>query len=272
VRENDYSSITESPGLGASAEQLSALYTRYRFAAEHVADRDVLEVACGTGTGLGYLAQTARRVVGGDIESQNLRVARKTYRGTPSIALQQFDAGRLPFADDSFDVVLLFEAIYYLPDVKRFLQETRRILRPGGKLILSTVQPEWDGFNPSPFSTHYFTATELEELMTQQGFSARLYMGFPAVAMSPTQHLIRRLRQTAVRWKLVPRTMRGKQFLKRLFYGKLKPIPPTVDDATAPAADLIPRSDSSPVRNFKFLYLLAELPSEPVRNVLRRAA
>lgn len=272
MRENDYSGITESPGLGASAEQLSALYTRYRFAAEHVADRDVLEVACGTGTGLGYLARTAGRVVGGDIEQQNLHIARQTYRNTSSIALQQFDAGRLPFAEDSFDVVLLFEAIYYLPNAKRFLQETRRILRPGGKLILSTVQPEWDGFNPSPFSTHYFTATELENLVKENGFTARLYTGFPAVAMSPTQHLIRRLRQTAIRWKLVPRTMRGKQFLKRLFYGRLKPIPPTVDDTTAPAAELIPLSVSGPVRNFKFLYLLAELPSEPAGNVLRRAA
>jgi len=272
VRENDYSGITESPGLGASAEQLSALYTRYRFAAEHVVDRDVLEVACGTGTGLGYLARTARRVVGGDIEQQNLRIARQTCRDTPSITLQQFDAGRLPFTEDSFDVVLLFEAIYYLPDAEQFLRETRRILRPGGKLILSTVQPEWDGFNSSPFSTHYFTAAELQDLMKKHGFSARLYTGFPTVAMSPTQHLIRRLRRTAVRWKLVPRTMRGKVFLKRLFYGKLKPIPPTIDDATAPAAELIPLSVSGPVRDFKFLYLLAELPSEPAINVLRRAA
>lgn len=76
----DYSSITESPNLQATQEQLARLYQRYRFARQFAKDNDVLEVTCGSGIGLGYLAKVAHRVVGVDIEEKNVNLARKYYR------------------------------------------------------------------------------------------------------------------------------------------------------------------------------------------------
>lgn len=52
--------ITEAPSTGASTEQMSILYTRYNVARRYAAGRDVLEVACGAGVGLGLIAGIAK--------------------------------------------------------------------------------------------------------------------------------------------------------------------------------------------------------------------
>src|SRR2546427_9416346 len=108
----DYTSVAETPTLKASREQVSMLYTRYHFAADHCLGKVVLEVACGAGQGLGYLAKKAKLVVGGDYTENLLRVAQRSYNRR--VPLLHLDAHALPFRDSSFDVVLLYEAIYYL--------------------------------------------------------------------------------------------------------------------------------------------------------------
>ncbi|MCR4292307.1 MAG: class I SAM-dependent methyltransferase [Candidatus Kuenenia sp.] len=76
----DYSVITEFPGLQASQEQIERLYQRYHFAQQFASVKDVLEVACGSGIGLGYLAQAANKVIGVDIEEKNVNLAKEYYR------------------------------------------------------------------------------------------------------------------------------------------------------------------------------------------------
>ena len=102
--------------------------------------------------------------------------------GSPKITVRAFHAEELPFPSESFDLVLLFEAIYYLPDVRRFFKETQRVLRPGGTLLIVTVNPEWDGFNPSPLCTRYWSAAELLAALEEAGFAARVQGAFPETA------------------------------------------------------------------------------------------
>ncbi|MEK7217323.1 MAG: class I SAM-dependent methyltransferase [Chloroflexota bacterium] len=130
----DFSNVTEVPGARASREQAAMLYTRYAFAARLCRGKEILEVACGSGMGLGFLARTAKRVVGGDCTQGLLRQARKHYGAR--IPLVRLDAHGLPFRDSSFDAIILYEAIYYLADPSLFLQECRRVLREGGSLIV----------------------------------------------------------------------------------------------------------------------------------------
>ncbi|MGH7127461.1 MAG: class I SAM-dependent methyltransferase, partial [Planctomycetaceae bacterium] len=162
--------------------------------------------------------------------------------------------------DASFDVVILFEAIYYLKHPKRFLIEARRVLRPGGRLLISTVHPQWRGFNPSPFSVHYPTAGELYDLVHAEGFTTHLYAAFPAKPIGSAGRLISWVRRLAVAGRLIPRTMRGKELLKRLFYGQLSPVPRIVHDGMAPCADMVTLSSDANAREYKFLYVLAEAP------------
>jgi SAM-dependent methyltransferase len=220
----DFSTVTELPGQPATRLQLAMLSARYGWAAGYAAGKDVAEIACGAGLGLGWLARLARSVEAGDLNDANLRAAQETYAGRAKIRLRSFDALDLPFDRQSLHMLLLFEAIYYLPDAEGFFREARRVLKPGGTLLISTVNREWSGFNPSPFHTHYFSAAELAEALTRSGFAVQVRAGFPE-RRGIADDLLGAVRRAAVSMRLIPRTMTGKAFLKRLFYGRLQEIP-----------------------------------------------
>ena len=135
----DYSKVTEVPGVKASSEQIERLVNRYKFAEQFCENKDVLEVACGSGQGLGYLAKKSKRVVGVDVEPENLKYAQDYYKDRNKIELQLMDAHQLKFEANSFDVVILYEAIYYLEKPDRFINEAFRVLRKNGILIIGTV-------------------------------------------------------------------------------------------------------------------------------------
>jgi SAM-dependent methyltransferase len=141
------------------------------------------------------------------------------------VPLLRFDAAAMPFSARSFDVVVLFEALYYLPRPRSFLAECARLLRPGGQVVIATVNPEWRGFHPSPFAQHYFSAAELCELLSSVGFAVEVSGAFRETAGSARERLISRLRRGASAAGLIPKTMRGKEALKRIFFGPLGPLP-----------------------------------------------
>ncbi|MBM3739512.1 MAG: class I SAM-dependent methyltransferase [Acidobacteria bacterium] len=259
-RTPSYSSVTELPSSRATSEQCAILYSRYHVASRECSDKDVLEVGCGSGIGLGYLARTARRVVGGDIDGANCRIARSTYRGNPKIEVRWLDAQQLPFEDRTFDVVVLFEAIYYLDDAEAFFREASRVLRPGGKLIVSTVNREWGGFNPSPLSTQYFTAAELVERMNSYGFQTRVLASFPERVDGIRYSVAKFVRRVAIQLRLIPRTMKGKEWLKRLFYGRLRPLPCELPEGFSPLCPITELSNPYETKQYRIVYAIGERP------------
>jgi len=106
-----------------------------------IAGLRVLEVACGRGGFVQQLARAGACVTGCDFSAAALHAARTKL---PAAGLRfpatliQGDAQNLPFADDSFDVVVSCETIEHLPDVKSAVREMHRVTRPGGKLLLTT--------------------------------------------------------------------------------------------------------------------------------------
>jgi ubiquinone/menaquinone biosynthesis C-methylase UbiE len=136
----DYTTVTEIPGNRVTREQLERMYHRYRFAADFSEGKDVLEVACGAGLGLGYLAKKTKRVVGGDYTEKLVTEAKGYYK--EKIPLLRLDAHFLPFQAQSFDVVILYEAIYYLAKPEDFFNEARRVLRKDGILLIATVNKD----------------------------------------------------------------------------------------------------------------------------------
>jgi SAM-dependent methyltransferase len=222
----DFTTVTEVPGILASRRELSQMYTRYHWASKFVLGKRVLELACGSGPGLGFfLSEGASRVMGSDIEERNLRHARQHYAGRPGLEFQIIDAHAIPVPDASFDVVVIFEAIYYLATPSAFFREAFRVLAPGGKLLVATVNREWPQFNPSPFSLWYPSARELSEALKAVGFEVVVKGGFPDERGSLISRFVAVVRRMAIRLHLIPRTMKGKELFKRIFYGRLKPIP-----------------------------------------------
>lgn len=220
---SDFSSVTELPDELVSSAQLRRLVQRYYWAGELCRGKDVLEVACGVGQGLGYLASVCRSVHGGDITPTLVQQAVAWYQDRFPISVM--DAERLPFASNSLDAVILFEAIYYLASADRFAAECRRVLRPGGTVLLATANRDLFDFNPSPFSVRYYGIPEMRDLFAIHGFESRFYGGSPVSSERVKDRLLRLAKKAAVSASLIPSSMRGKRWLKRLVFGKLIPMP-----------------------------------------------
>ncbi|MGB7218057.1 MAG: class I SAM-dependent methyltransferase [Vicinamibacterales bacterium] len=251
--------ITEMPGQRATAEQLSMFYTRYHFARSWCQGRGVLEIACGGCQGLRYLAEVCPRAVGLDIDREAL-VAARTLEPTRQLALSCGDGHALPFVSGSFEAVLLLDAIYWLREPVQFLAEVSRVLAPGGIVLITSVNPDWAEFNPSPYATHYFNAEALLEMLRGAGFATQLYGVYKAVPSTRAARLVARIRRAAVAARLIPTSIRGKEILKRLFYGQLTPLPTRVYDGMAPYEVPVPFTPGTRVC-YKLLYAVGRRQS-----------
>jgi ubiquinone/menaquinone biosynthesis C-methylase UbiE len=74
-----FTHVTELSGDEITREQLARLAARYYWAGAYCKGKDVAEVACGTGPGLGYLAAIAKSLRAGDISPEILAIARRHY-------------------------------------------------------------------------------------------------------------------------------------------------------------------------------------------------
>jgi len=249
--------VSELAGEPISREQLERMQHRYAWAAQYCSGRDVVEVACGSGPGLGILAAAAHSLEAGDISEPILGLARRHYRDR--IPLQRIDALALPFAAGSKDVIVLFEAIYYLADASRFVAECLRVLRPGGHVLVATANKDLSDFNPSPHSHAYYGAVELRELFASAGFAALLYGHLSLRAVGWKQRALSPVKRALVALGLMPKTMRSKRLLKRFVFGAPLAMPAEL----APPAALVPPrrlAGVAPDREHKVLYLAAQKP------------
>jgi len=256
---NDYLSVTELAGDDVTAEQVDRMCQRYYWAGKYCQGKDVLEVACGTGQGAGYIAGLARSYRAGDYSEKILGIARAHYG--ERIAFQQLDAQQLPFENGSFDVVILFEAIYYLPSAERFVAECRRVLRPGGKVLIATANKDLYDFNPSPHSHTYYGVPDLRDLFSRYGFTSTFFGNTPVDDLSWRQRMLRPIKKFVANSGLMPKTMAGKKMLKRLVFGSLVPMSAEIVEGMAPYVDPVPVPADRPDRKHKVLYCVGTSPS-----------
>lgn len=102
----------------------------------------VLDVACGTGLvafGAADAVGPDGSVVGVDLSGQMIDAARRRAgeRGLTNISFARMDAEVLDFPDAHFDTVLCGLGLMYVPDPARAMQEMRRVLRPGGRIVVA---------------------------------------------------------------------------------------------------------------------------------------
>jgi len=149
----------------------------------------VLDVGCGTG----IVARLASQQVGSngavaglDVNPGMLEVARLTTPADMSIEWHKGSAENMPLPDEAFDVILCQLSLQFMADKLGALQEMRRVLVPGGRLILSVPGPTEKtfavlaeamerniGFEAAGFVNHVFSlhdTTEIQQLISKAGF------------------------------------------------------------------------------------------------------
>lgn len=115
----------------------------YQFAASFCEGADVLDAACGLGFGSRLLAETANHVTGIDLVPEDISFATLNYPNERTRFLTM-DATATTFKDGQFDRIISLETFEHIPPEKEmvFLGELKRLLKPGGLLILSTPNRE----------------------------------------------------------------------------------------------------------------------------------
>jgi glycosyltransferase involved in cell wall biosynthesis/SAM-dependent methyltransferase len=149
---------------------------RYLFATQFCEDRDVLDIASGEGYGSHLLSQVARTVVGVDIDSEVVAHAQHVYGGTQ----MRFAVGScqsIPLDKASVDVVVSFETLEHISEHETFLDEVKRVLRPGGLLVLST--PDREVYSSpdkpdNPFHLLELSRDEFSTLLTKRFAHSRV--------------------------------------------------------------------------------------------------
>jgi len=152
---------------GKTAEALFREHEeRYVFAAQYVPGKDVLDVACGSGVGTSFLQEAgALSALGLDIDPAAVAYAKERYK---NCRFAQCDATNLILPDGCVDVVVSFETLEHISDQRKFLNECRRVLRPGGLLICSTPNRALSRWSPrNPFHAAELYPREFQTMMTE---------------------------------------------------------------------------------------------------------
>jgi ubiquinone/menaquinone biosynthesis C-methylase UbiE len=157
--------------------------------AELTGKEKALDVATGGGHTANALAPLSKEVVALDLTQQMLEAAERfiTTNGNHNVSFIQGDAENMPFDEATFDVVTCRKAPHHFPDIKAFVSEAARLLKPGGLFLLDdNVAPEneeWDAFynkvekwrDPSHYRAH--KKTEWLKLIEECGFEVEQTVG-----------------------------------------------------------------------------------------------
>lgn len=102
--------------------------------------RDILSVGCGPAIIEGRLSEHEFNVTGLDISAEALKCAPDSIRKFAG------SAESMPFAESSFDAVIYVASLQFIGDYRKALQQTFKVLRPNGRIILMLLNPDSDFF------------------------------------------------------------------------------------------------------------------------------
>ncbi len=102
----------------------------------------ILDAGCGTGNFSIKLSQLGCMVTGIDISPDMLNIARSKNSSDLSVEYLEMDLKHLSFPDDSFDGVFSMAAFEFIAEAEQVYQELYRVLKPGGKLLIGTINKD----------------------------------------------------------------------------------------------------------------------------------
>lgn len=160
--ESMYDAFAEEFADHAEGSSYNALYDRPALLEllGDVSGKDVLDAGCGPGLYAQELVRRGAQVTAFDSSAEMVRLAQARVGGTAQIRQGSLAAPLDWVADESQDVVLMALVLHHLEDRATGFRELFRVLRPGGRVVLSTVHPTSDWLR---HGGSYFTSEAIEE-------------------------------------------------------------------------------------------------------------
>ena len=144
-------------------------------------DGQILDIGCGGGANIARLLQRAPKGVVQGADYSSVSVAKSSKVNAKAIAewrckLQEASVVKLPFSENTFDLVTAFETIYFWPDIEHCFGEVKRVLKPGGQFVIVN---ESDGSGPMDAKwesliegMHTYKPEEIRLHLSNAGFKA----------------------------------------------------------------------------------------------------
>lgn len=146
---------------------------RYESVMEIVKDKVVLDIASGSGYGSAAISKAASKVFGVDIDAKAVKYSSEKY-GNKKTEFLVGSGTDIPLANNAVDVVVSHETIEHIKNYKKFLHEIKRVLKPGGQLVIST--PNDDEYPAgNHFHIHQFKINEFKKLLQTFFNNVELY-------------------------------------------------------------------------------------------------
>lgn len=110
-----------------------------------IKDKDIVEIGCGRGGGLSYITNTfsPSSAKGVDLNQRAVDFGNQYYNNT-KMSFEQGDAQNLSLEDNAYDVVFNVESSHRYPDMKAFLNEVSRVLRPDGHFLYTDFRYDYE--------------------------------------------------------------------------------------------------------------------------------
>jgi len=175
---------------------LLQVLTRYLGQSE-THERQILDVGCGTGTMLAYLSSFGH-VQGVDIDEEAVGYCHE--RGLLSVSLGE--AANLPFPDGTFDLVTALDVVEHLDDDAAAFREMRRVLRPGGHLLVTVPANPflWGDQDEVNLHKRRYVARELRDRLTASGLEV-IRLSYMNALLFPPIAAVRMLRRLERRFR-----------------------------------------------------------------------
>ncbi|MBL1078843.1 methyltransferase domain-containing protein [Nocardia sp. 2] len=177
ARAYDYDGIAEGYAAENESSLLNAYYERPAMLdlAGDVAGRRILDAGCGSGALFAELRDRGASVSGIDASAAMVELARRRLGSDADVRVADL-VDPLPLPDNAFDDVVASLVLHYLQDWGPTLMELRRVLKPGGRLLVSVEHPFaiWIAERSAGARTDYFQTRDRTEEWTLGGQTTRL--------------------------------------------------------------------------------------------------
>jgi ubiquinone/menaquinone biosynthesis C-methylase UbiE len=130
------------------------------------------DIGCGPGAFIRYMSARAKHVVAADIDCDSLDRVKLRHKDLNNVEYIAASAGVLPFSDEHLDTILLLEVLEHLVDDNAAVLEMRRVLRPGGRLVVSVPVPPGEVNHDSAWGhkREGYQLRDIMSLLTKNGF------------------------------------------------------------------------------------------------------